>query len=406
MHIKKNKITSVCLITPGHISTDPRLMKEVDALLELGCKVHIIYTQYMAYLLTDDDLLLLKYPHLTFDVLRWVKKTSLRRLLFGFFKKFCVGMSKLFSNNTFFHKRILNRHYLWQYRKAVKVKADFYIAHNSGALAIAGDAAKKNKVHFGFDAEDFHRGENLSEIERKSLIHLENCYIPLATYLTAASGLIAEAYEKIYQKKVTTVLNVFPKQEIHLKNITNRPLKLFWFSQTIGSNRGIENIIIALNNLKCNFELHLLGDVSNEYKNHIYGLIKFDSKYLIFHKPVSQDELLAICKKYDIGLATETGFCINNNIALSNKIFTYIQCGLAVIASDTLAQATLFKAYSGIGALYQNDNINTLTESINNYQLFPERLVEAKQYCSMLGNIYFNWDIEKVKFINALNNII
>ncbi|MDQ0640914.1 hypothetical protein QF042_004479 [Pedobacter sp. W3I1] len=404
---KKSKITTICLITPGHISTDPRLMKEVNALLESGFKVHVIFTQYMDYLLKDDDLLLSKYPQLTYDALRWVKKNNKYRISHGIVQKFFKGVAKVFTNKTTIHKFILNRHYLWQYKKAVEAKADLYIAHNSGALAIAADAAKKNDVPFGFDAEDFHRGENLLITERKSLIYIEDHYLPMANHLTAASELIAEAYEKIYHKKFTTVLNVFPKQELSIKAaIGSRPLELFWFSQTIGNNRGIENIINALNDLQGDFKLHLLGDVSYEYKNHINALIKFDPRYLVWHKPVNQDNLFKICKRYDIGLATETGFCINNNIALSNKIFTYIQCGLAVIASDTLAQTKLYMSYPDMGDLYQNDNIRSLTKIIHDYQLFPERLIKAKQYCSLLGNTHFNWEIEKIKFINALNNII
>src|SRR5580692_10063341 len=39
----------VCLITPGHLSTNPRIVKEADALSEAGYEVTVIAADYMQW---------------------------------------------------------------------------------------------------------------------------------------------------------------------------------------------------------------------------------------------------------------------------------------------------------------------------------------------------------------------
>jgi glycosyltransferase involved in cell wall biosynthesis len=407
MYYKKNSIIKVCLITPGHLSTNPRLIKEADALIGAGFEVHVIFTQYMKYLLNDDALLLSKYPNLTYNKLNWVGKNNKYRISCGIVQKFCKGLAKLFRNNISLHKFILNRHYLWQYKKAIIAKADFYIAHNSGAIAIAADAAKKNNVRFGFDAEDFHRGEGISNTELTSLIHIENHYIPLASHLTAASDLIGDEYEKIYHKKFIAILNVFPKQEPNdKKKLKNAALQLFWFSQTVGSERGIENTINALNISKNEFEFHLLGDVTLSYKKYLYNLASTKKKCLFFHKPVAPDEVFEIANKFDIGLATENITPYNRNICLTNKIFTYIQSGLAVIATSTLAQTSLIKKYPDIGTIFDQNDVHQLANLLDKYYDNRELLAKHKKAAFDLGQNELNWEIESKKFLQIIEKIL
>src|SRR5256885_1360031 len=39
----------VCLITPGHLATNPRIVKEADALSEAGCEVSVIAADYLPW---------------------------------------------------------------------------------------------------------------------------------------------------------------------------------------------------------------------------------------------------------------------------------------------------------------------------------------------------------------------
>ena len=71
-------------------------------------------------------------------------------------------------------------------------------------------------------------------------------------HLTAASPLIAETYERRYGKRPLTILNVFPLAEAPSDPVQTPYLKgegpptLYWFSQTVGSGRGLEQIVAAM----------------------------------------------------------------------------------------------------------------------------------------------------------------
>ena len=225
-------------------------------------------------------------------------------------------------------------------------------------------------------------------------------------YITASSPQITEQYTALFNRDITTVTNVFPKTDAYeIINNTHHPLQLFWFSQTIGPNRGLETIIERINISGIESDLHLLGFSTDEYKNHLISLLKPASKCnLHFHSPVYAEELFNTAKQYDIGFAAETGFCLNNSIALSNKVLTYIQSGLAVIASNTTAQAAFIDQYPQVGHIY--NNAEELAVILSRYNSDRSMLYQTKQAAFKLGQTDLNWEKESAKFISVVKQTL
>jgi glycosyltransferase involved in cell wall biosynthesis len=390
-----------CLITPGHIAANPRLVKEAMALTHAGIQVHIIFTQYVEYLIAHDQEILNANPGWTYQSLNWTGSNLLSKLT-----RVIGGLVRLLPNNNI----KINRNFYWQLRKATAYPADIYIAHNPGSMPIAVIAAKKNKVKCGFDAEDFHRYETSNDEHNpdvKLKTAIENANIPLYHYITAASPLIAKRYSSLFKKNVTTILNVFPKTNIAPFKNDAGPVKLFWFSQTIGPNRGLEMVIAAIAKTKQPFELHLLGFIKDEYDVHLTNLFKehgLPAQNIVFYKPVYADDIFPITAKFDIGLATETGYPINRNICLTNKIFTYIQCGLAVAATNTQAQSEFMAGHPETGKLYKD--VNELANILLAYHNDRDLLYETKKASYHTGQTKLNWEIEGEKLINAIKPVL
>jgi hypothetical protein len=38
-------MATICLVTPGHLGSNPRIVKEADALTEHGYQVHVVFAQ-------------------------------------------------------------------------------------------------------------------------------------------------------------------------------------------------------------------------------------------------------------------------------------------------------------------------------------------------------------------------
>ncbi|RYG30092.1 MAG: glycosyltransferase, partial [Chitinophagaceae bacterium] len=292
---------------------------------------------------------------------------------------------------------------LWQ--TAAFFSADIYIAHYLGALPAAYRAAKKHNGVLLFDAEDFHRGErSYYSNQIRNVVEIENRLMVKAHAVTTASPMIAEEYKKLYpDQQIFTINNVFPRRHLQaVKSRKDNTLRLFWFSQKVGRNRGIEDVLQAIALCRKGIELHLLGFCTEDDKQFFHQLTTANggnAQDLHFYPPVPEKEIFELAHRFDIGLATETGVPYNREICLTNKIFTYIQSGLAVIASDTLAQRQLLQQYNDVGFLYQKGSVNELARALENYLDHPALLQKHKRTSYAIGQEALNWEKEQAKFI-------
>lgn len=399
----------IVLISSGQPSLNPRLVKEADCLADAGYHVTVIY-QYRNEWATNYDKELL--PAKRWNSIRvggslhegkvtyWLSRIKYK------VNRFVTAKLRVTTENSIARCAAL------LYKTAKKHKADLYIAHNLGALPAAVKAAKKHKAQCGFDAEDFHRHEvtdDKNALDFKIAKYIEDKYLKQIDYITASSPQIADVYHQIYpDKNPVIILNVFPKTAgIQQPETDKRPLKLFWFSQTVGIERGIETIAEALKQLEPeNIELHLLGDISADDMPAFTDRVLLGARNVFFHEPVSPDEIFKFAAQFDIGLASETGLPLNRDICLTNKIFTYIQSGLAVIASDTQSQSALLKQYPGIGKIYQKNDAASLAYCIKHYIANTVHLNQTRQANYQLGQTVLNWEYESKTFLELIKTTL
>ena len=406
-----NELKKIVIVTSGQPSANPRAVKEALLLANFNFSVTFIYCEISSWADVFDKDLISKNRNI-----QWIKvgcHSIKQPLLFKLVRlraKFFKGIYKIFRNNVnvCIKASVLFAQELE--RETKRHKAELYIAHNLGALQAAYLGAKKFNGKLGFDAEDFHRGEfNEIETQYQRTKTIENKYFPLVNYCTVASPLIGAAYGEIFSKsKFTIINNVFSKKFAQKVNVNNQTdsLNLFWFSQHIGTNRGLENVILAINICKSlNINLHLLGNVKPEFKTILKVLIHDESK-LIFHHPVSLENIFEIASQFEVGLASEE--CLNKNkeYALSNKIFTYLLAGNCILYSNTPAQALFHSQNPETGFIYKVDDCEQLSKIL--IELFNNReaLNQMRKNAFEVGIKKFNWEIEGQFFLSFVNNTL
>jgi len=401
----------VVLVSSGQPSINPRLVKEADVLADAGYEVFVLYA-YWTQWATDFDERLLEQKKWTAvrvggDPVSAKRLYNQSRLLY----KIARTLFKI-SHSVFADFAIARASY-YLINEVKRYRADLYIGHNLGALGAVVQAAKKNGKPSIFDAEDFHRHEisnDRGDLDVALKVLIEKKYLPQVTALTTSSPGIARAYQELFpQLSPSVILNVFPKSKgIQNMNIENDiPIKLFWFSQTIGSNRGIDDVIEALAQLdKSQFELHLLGDQTSHSSAFIQHLKNIRDITLIFHQPVAPDKLIEFATNFDIGLALEPGFSINNDLALSNKIFTYMQSGLAIIASDTTAQKEFMSTVSQIGSIYKKGDIRELARVLLEFYNDRSKLAACKKAALAYAHDRYNWETESCSFLELVKSTL
>ncbi len=404
---------SIVLISSGQPSVNPRLVKEANALSEAGFKVFVIYSFWTKWAWETDKQLFKNCKWTPILVGGSPYKAKLTYYYTRLRFKLARNIAKYVTFQFGFAELAKGRAYPELLNKSKSTKAALYIAHNLAALPVAVKSAKKNFSKCGFDFEDFHRQEvtdDYNDFRYRHSKFLEDKYLNKCFYYTAASSLIAIEYKKLYEFLSPVVINnVFEKKQIHISAKTeNEKLKLFWFSQMIGKNRGIEDAILALNILKNPLiELHLLGNVNEETVLYFKEMAIFDLKNLFFHSPIHPDNIFEFSTQFDIGLALEPGFCKNNTIALSNKIFSYLNSGLAIIASDTDAQkGFLEESVKRTGFIYPIGNEKKLAEIINLF-FSNQNLLQECQYNALEAvETLYNWEMESQKFLSLIRTLI
>lgn len=403
------KARHICLVTPGHLSTNPRLVKEADALAAAGYEVSVVSARFIPWADAADA---------EFSNRPWRVRTVAFGPLAGWVSHVVQSLMRrvcLFAwkglglcPERAFHPVVPGLT-----RAACSIQADLYIAHNLAALPAAYHAAKKHGAKLGFDAEDFHSGEMHDTPEDALRLRLtreiERRYLPHCDYVTAASPGIAKAYADAYGVKLPTViLNVFPKAgapPAPTPRGTAQPSpSLYWFSQTIGADRGLETVVEAIARSRSRPCLFLRGNPSPGYQQALTALAEQHGivDRVRFLPPAPPGEMVRLASEYDLGLASEPGHSTNNRLALSNKLFTYLLAGLPTLASATTAQSELAADIPDAVFVCPQQDTQALANMMDELLLSPRRLASARQAAWQWGYKKFNWDLEKYTFLKLI----
>lgn len=403
----------ICLVTTGQPSTNPRLVKEADALVANGYEVHVVGAHWAEWA-DRTDAQLKAGRAWSVHVIDWRRehapwlfwKTRVRHFLArSTFDMPVVGQA--------FGTAAVSRLTPELEAAAIARPADLYIAHNLGALPAAAAAAQRHGGRLGFDAEDYHRGQLPAHAaaDRALVRAIEERYLPGCDYVTAASPGIASAYAALCRTPPVVVLNVFPLADRPAAPAARRdgPFRLYWFSQTIGRDRGLEDVIRAIGMAGRAIELHLRGAWQAGYAADLEVVaraagVRWDR--IISHEPAPPAEMVRLAATADVGVAVETGQTVNADVALSNKLFTYLLAGVPVLASATSAQAELARGLGDAATLAPVGDATALAAALRGWLERPDELAAAHRAAWHLGTTRYNWDVEQARFLGALRAVL
>ncbi|MFY8148874.1 MAG: glycosyltransferase [Prochlorococcaceae cyanobacterium] len=396
----------ICLISPGHLTSNPRLVKEADALAQAGHQVALISGWSFPPHQAEDQ---------RFESRLWAQQ---RRVPFGalasqptkLWQKLRQRLARLLFRLRVHSPAVAIR--AWHpagpdlIRAARGVPADLYIAHYPAALPAAAMAARDHHGRYAFDAEDFHLGEfpkdRAYEQLRQVLRLIERRYLPGCTYTTAASSGIAQAYAETYGIPLPAVVrNVFPLSHAPAattpRGTTKPSPSVYWFSQTIGPDRGLECAIRAIALAKSKPQLYLRGFISADFRRVLESLAYSEGVADRLHllPPAPPDQMERLAATYDVGLVAETGITHNRRIALTNKLFTYALAGVPAVISDIPAHQEYAQEAREAVRMFQPEDSLSMARAIDSILIDQDSLCVARATAFELGKKKLNWDYEQ-----------
>jgi len=394
----------IVIATHSHLCRNPRVLKEAILLSEKNYQV-IVLTAIHSKELLQEDQVLIKDKNIEYKFYADLRSMSLKAVYDRVIMKLFTALQTLTGIETRFTIGYGARKLKQQ---CIEANASLYIMHQELPTIVGSELLRKN-YKIAFDFEDWYSEDLLPEARKRRPLKLlrraEWFALNNARFCMTTSRALSDRLAKEYCCQPPHIIyNVFPSYVRRDETDFNkRPLKLFWFSQTIGPGRGLENFITILKNISQKIELHLLGAISNSFREYLSELGPSHLK-IRFHGLVEEKKLPAIISSFDIGLALELTDPLSRNYTITNKYFQYLQAGLPIISSKTFGQNEVFSIFRPGFLLPQNPDakkIAALEHWLNN----PEKLKEAKKNAELTSQ-YYNWEIESGKLSDIVDEAI
>lgn len=393
----------ILFITTKQPSTNPRMRKSADALGGSGHAVHVLYAYNTDWATRSDE-----------DILNTSKWTHA-----------CIGGSPTTEKLRFLHSRISRKCAEWvgmdtkaicrgfssYVREGIRWKPDLVIGHNPGALAVIVSIAEKLDIPALFDAEDFHRGELPSMDPRSLRIEkIEDEFVPRLSALTTASPLISEAYQELYpQTTIQTVNNAFPldfQPSLPTEPVAG-PLRICWFSQVVGTDRGLEDFIAGMNRvMDIQIEFSIIGTCSETTKSKIVASNASTIHSISFHPPMPEADLFRFVGNHEIGLALEVPATVNRDLCRTNKLYVYPLAGLFMLLSETKAQREFLEEFPQLGELIDLKSPTSIAAAIKEVANDRQELKGKRELAWTRARQSLNWEIESAALTKCVQKLI
>ncbi|HEV3063544.1 MAG TPA: glycosyltransferase [Vicinamibacterales bacterium] len=394
----------VTVLTSGHLSTCPRMLKAADALAADGYAVRMVATCHEPWAVEADvDVRSRRAWRVTaVDYRRGPSGATYWRSGLRYRAARAAAQAVGPARAPFpVVARAFGRVHTELVDAATSEAADLIYGGTTGGLAAVAEAARRLGVPYGIDLEDLHHGETAepdAPFVHALAARIEDAVLRRAAFVTTSSDEMGDAYRRRYGVHAHTIHNAFPLPAFAPDFRRSDPsrLRVYWFSQTIGPGRGLEDAIEALGRIGVRSELTLRGRPRQSYFDELVALAarKAPCLRVVHQPPAPPDSMVDLARGYDIGLATEASTPPNRQVCIPNKAFTYILAGVAVVMSDTPGMRHLGLDLGEGAALVRPDDVDALAAALGRWANDPHRLECAKRMAWSAAVRRWRWDHE------------
>jgi len=249
---------------------------------------------------------------------------------------------------------------------------------------------KRKKIIF--DSHEYFTGvpELISRPKVQKLWKRIECRIvPKLPFMITVNDSIANLFINEYKIPVIVVRNVpFYSDSISKKTrdelgLSNDKKILIVQGRGINIDRGIEELVFAMKQIEGVLLLIIGGGDVMPMLKEIVQAENLSDKVKIF-PPMNRENLIQYTMAADIGLTLDKDTNINYRFSLPNKIFDYIQAGIAILSSNLVEVAKIVNKHK-VGFVAKGPEPDKLAEAIK-YMISDEgRLNEWKKNASNIS---------------------
>jgi glycosyltransferase involved in cell wall biosynthesis len=125
--------------------------------------------------------------------------------------------------------------------------------------------------------------------------------------------------------------------------------------------------------------------------------------FISFVSPESLPDKLA---EFDLGLALEPRRFSSRDLTITNKIFQYMNAGLAVVATDSAGQGEVLRAAPDAGLLVAAHETGELARQLDRLLADPARLRTMQAAARRAAEEKFCWEREAPRLLAAVERAL
>lgn len=405
------------IVSGFQVINNPRVVKEADAIAELGHEVIVLAAIHRAADLPRIEAMVRERKWQHVPVVDLTQRDLPNRLRGTWLRAMARLMREAGQRFGYQHPMQLGYESGALLRMARKLDADLYSLHLEKALWVGRKLVGDGRA-VRIDMEDWYSEDGLPADQAKRPLAMmrqdESLLLNNAVHSTTTSRVLAEGLVQAYGCPMPAVIhNSFPSEERYAtdgrtidRKDTTLP-SIAWFSQTIGPGRGLEALMQAVSLIDVPFEVHLRGTPRPGYVQHLMADMSPELRARIhIHPQVPQDELLSRLSEHDIGYCGELSDCASRHLTTPNKIFEYMRASLAIVASDTAGQKEVAATAPEAVRVFAQGNAVALADVLR--PLIEDAEVRRNAATASVSALeqHFSWEISKARLQAQVNSYL
>jgi glycosyltransferase involved in cell wall biosynthesis len=291
---------------------------------------------------------------------------------------------------------------------------DYVLINLVDNLPFACKIKQRTGAKIIYDSQEYFVGQYQKYPEEKLawVIRAEKTYIKLVDVLISTTNVMKERLIFDYQitipsfrvRNLPSAKMLIVKNEKRIKK--SNAAYLVWHGMGIYLNncRGVHILLQAIAKCTTNVVFVLQGNLVSEQMlilNKYINDLSLDNKIIIL-PPADPYAIVDSLRFYDIGLIGELPEEDNQLLTSSNKLFDYINAGLAIIAPDLPGLNETVKE-KNLGLIYEPGNIDDLARKIDFLVNNPKELNKYKIKANDISKKELYWENDFDNVWNYLN---
>lgn len=398
-------MAKIALIIPSHLYMTPRAQKAARSLTEHGYEVEVFGFNRTEEMTVWDQKIAERYQINFTDLYKHKKVLSPVRIAEKISKKIfktrSIPVSDVMLAIKMFHR----------------TNPDLVIGFGELGLYTSVQWGRKGFLN-AVDFEDYY-SKDLLPANRKKLPKLLTEYEEEAVHKIPVSFVTSEAMnrglkEEYKTDKTLTIYNSFPDDDESDQNFSSvlrdqDKLRLYWFSQTIGPGRGLEQFISRLNipfqSDQKDATLYLQGNLPQRYQKWFQQIKSSNPNLQIIHvEAMLPWDAASFMKNMDVGLALEESTIPNRDMTVTNKVFQYMQAGLGIFATRTKGQLEVLGSCSSAKFIdkLSDDELNELINNLKDDSELEKFKLESRKYFEE----HYRWELQEKVFVERIKKAL